>query len=393
MKKSYTGFVAYPSSPHQIGNSIEEGLKKLKIKAPSISLNSWIQNDISGYCLVDPIIEKIEASDVLVADITKLNFNVMYEIGYAIGKSKRVLLIQNGTIENDSHLARRMGILDTLGYTAYNNSNDLANILSKIIDIRPLGGFTSLNKSTPVFILSPLEKADEEIRVISKLKKTSRVPFRIFDPQETGRLGPVEALTEVSQSTGIILPLLARNRKDSLIHNLRCSFVAGISHALEKETLILQYLDEVVPLDYRDGVSSYSSLEQIDGYVSEFASRSMAKALSGNVRDSKESDNRLSKFLIGAPAAENEMSNLPGYFLPTDEYARLINGEVEIVAGRKGAGKTALFFLARNTKRKDKQNIVLDLRPEGFQLKKLKTIVLDRLEEGTREHTITAFWE
>ena len=63
------------------------------------------------------------------------------------------------------------------------------------------------------------------------------------------------------------------------------------------------------------------------------------------------------------------------------------------MVGRKGSGKTALFFRVRDKIRANKKNIVLDLNPEGFQLRKFKTLVLDKLEEGTREHTITAFWE
>jgi hypothetical protein len=43
--------------------------------------------------------------------------------------------------------------------------------------------------------------------------------------------------------------------------------------------------------------------------------------------------------------------------------------------------------------RSDQKQIVLDLKPEGYQLLKFKEQVLDLLEEGTREHTITAFWE
>ena len=56
-------------------------------------------------------------------------------------------------------------------------------------------------------------------------------------------------------------------------------------------------------------------------------------------------------------------------------------------------GKTALFFQTRNSVRKDKQNIVLDLNPEGFQLLKFKDLVLRHLAHGTKEHTVTAFWE
>src|SRR5258708_9009569 len=87
------------------------------------------------------------------------------------------------------------------------------------------------------------------------------------------------------------------------------------------------------------------------------------------------------------------MSELSEYYLETDEYRRASRGEVQVVAGRKGSGKTALFFRLRDNIRRDPQLIVLDLKPEGFQLLKFKDLVLAYLEQGTREHTITAFWE
>ena len=36
---------------------------------------------------------------------------------------------------------------------------------------------------------------------------------------------------------------------------------------------------------------------------------------------------------------------------------------------------------------------MLDLKPEGFQLLKFKDVILDSLHVGTKDHTITAFWE
>jgi len=387
-------FFAFPGQPVQIGQSISEAIKKLKIKAPRINLESWIQNDIAGYCLVDPIVEKIVEADFIISDITRLNFNVSYEIGYAIGQGKRVFLVRNSTIEPDDLLIRRVGIFDTLGYEGYRNSDDLSKYISGINDIKPLSlGKGEINRESPIYIISPREKAEEEIRIISRLKKISRVPFRIFDPQETGRMSSGEAIENVTVSTGIIVPLVAAHRQDSVVHNLRCAFIAGLSHALGKETLILQYNNEVVPLDYRDSISSYGNLDGIDGFISEFASRSVAQALKVQRGVIQGEHTKLEEMPLGAPAAENEMSDLPSYFLATDEFNRVSSGEIQIVAGRKGAGKSALFFQIRNLKRKDKRNIILDLHPEGFQLKKLKTLVLDRLDEGSKEHTITAFWE
>ena len=70
-----------------------------------------------------------------------------------------------------------------------------------------------------------------------------------------------------------------------------------------------------------------------------------------------------------------------------------MRGEVNLVVGRKGAGKTALFSQVRNDLRRDRATIVVDLKPEGYQLVKMKEAVLDYLSEGAQAHLITAFWE
>jgi hypothetical protein len=64
-----------------------------------------------------------------------------------------------------------------------------------------------------------------------------------------------------------------------------------------------------------------------------------------------------------------------------------------LAVGRKGSGKTALFIQLRDKIRRDKRNVVVDLRPEGYQLIKLKEDILAYLSEGSRQHLITAFWE
>src|SRR5208283_632581 len=79
-------------------------------------------------------------------------------------------------------------------------------------------------------------------------------------------------------------------------------------------------------------------------------------------------------------------------YLQTDEFNKAILGVVRIVVGRRGSGKTALFFHARDKIRQDKKNIVLDLKPEGHQLKRFKE-VLSLLGEAVQEHVVSAFWE
>lgn len=87
------------------------------------------------------------------------------------------------------------------------------------------------------------------------------------------------------------------------------------------------------------------------------------------------------------------MTTLDSYFLATDQFSKALRGEVNLVIGRKGAGKTALFIQMRDKLRSDKRNVVLDLKPEGYQLLKLKEDILAHLTQGASHHLVTAFWE
>jgi hypothetical protein len=65
--------------------------------------------------------------------------------------------------------------------------------------------------------------------------------------------------------------------------------------------------------------------------------------------------------------------------------------EVGLVAGRKGSGKTAIFFMVRNSFR-DQKNSVSDLRPESHQLSLFKNELIKMVDAGAFDHTIAGFW-
>ena len=79
------------------------------------------------------------------SDISVLNFNVTYEIGYAIGKGKRVLLTKNRSIQEGSPTIREVGIFDTLGYKEYQNSSELSRFINSAIPSDPLSLSNKIN--------------------------------------------------------------------------------------------------------------------------------------------------------------------------------------------------------------------------------------------------------
>ena len=385
-------FFAYPSFPEQIENTIEEAISILVEPPYNLNIKSWKQLDIPGRLFVEGIIEKVDNSNCIAADITYLNFNVTFEIGYAIARSKRVFLILNEALNPEKKEISQLGIFDTLGYQNYVNSSQLVKYIDSVDDYssNPFPEY-SVDKSAPIYILDTLHKTDASVRIKSKVKK-SRIPFRSYDPAEQPRLSTLEAYRNTKQSIAVIINLLSHRATDSRFNNLRGAFLAGLAYGLEKEVLILQEGDEPVPLDYRDFVSVYKHPQDVDKYINDLAPKITEGIIAISTIKDKMIEGLLANLNLGATAAENEMSTLGNYYVPIDEFHDALNGNIRLAVGRKGSGKTALFFQLRDNIREDKFNIVLDLKPEGHQLKRFKD-VLNILGEAVKEHVASAFWE
>jgi hypothetical protein len=164
-------FFAYPSEPNIISACIRGAVDRLRISEPSIQIHLWERHDISGRPLTQPIITNVEESDCVIADITRLNFNVIYEIGYAIARRKRVFLLRNVGIKTDSDLMKKVGLFDTLGYTDYENSLELEGILEEIDDLKPLQFSPKLNSDAPIFLIETPVRSDALLRISSRVKK------------------------------------------------------------------------------------------------------------------------------------------------------------------------------------------------------------------------------
>jgi hypothetical protein len=73
-------FVAYPSEPEIVGSTIESAKAEAQKYGPNLEVTTWRREDLGGQPLIAPIVEAIKACDVMAADITRLNFNVTYEL-------------------------------------------------------------------------------------------------------------------------------------------------------------------------------------------------------------------------------------------------------------------------------------------------------------------------
>jgi hypothetical protein len=255
-------FIVYPARPSEIGDVIGRAAAQAKIERPSLTLTIWERPDLGGYEIIRPIIGEIVKADLVAADITKFNFNVTYELGYAIGLGKRVLPVVNSAFTFDTSASQKIGIYDTLIRQQYSGYLEILDILDKATPGQRIATDFPPD-AQPLYTILPAIKIDEFAQLVTRARKAG-LRSRTFDPTEQPRLGATEAVRSVAASYGVIVPILAPEMAESEAHNIRAAFVAGVATALEKPLLILKKGDWPAPLDIRDQVSSFTSEKTLD---------------------------------------------------------------------------------------------------------------------------------
>lgn len=381
-------FFAYPGTPPALGATIERAL----IGRHS-NIQSWRALDIAGHFIPTEVEDGIDDVGFLVADVTFLNFNVLYEVGYAIGRGKRVFPVRNRSFEETAPTIRELGIFDSVGYKEYENAEQLRGLLQGFSAGDPIDLPTALNKRAPVYLLEAKHKTDWMSRIVSRIKKSGYI-FRTFDPNESPRLSGHEAIANVAQSYGVVVPLLSFDEAGAAIHNLRGAFVAGLAAGMNRPLCLVQHSSGPVPMDVRDVVSTSQRIEDLNEIIAGFTAEVAAGFQEEHVGPTAPPATFLQALDLGASSAENEMRTLQDYYLRTDAFQKSLRGEAHLVVGRKGSGKSAVFLQIRDRERSrdPAKNIVLDLKPEGYKLVKFKETVLRYLSEGALQHTVTAFW-
>ncbi|MEB2346073.1 MAG: hypothetical protein OZ948_15195 [Deltaproteobacteria bacterium] len=387
--KPSVGIFLYPSEPQQIAAAIESAAEDLELSRGGNWL-TWRKFAIAGQVIFCAICKRMRFADFVAADVTTLNFNLLFEIGFGIGLGLPVIPIRDASYLRDKDAFNDLGLLDTLGYTDFRNAEDL---VQKIGELRPepLPPLVSSSPDSALYVLRSRHETEGEV-VLASILRRSFLEFRTFDADETPRLSLHEARKQVATSVGVIAHLLDAAREGATVHNARCALVAGLAMSQGKTVVLLQEGERVQPIDYRDVVSWYSRPDQIERLIEKPLRQVMQRFFDRSLTTVESPRGLLQKLDIGDVAAENEVRPLQSYFVPTGQYEEAKRGHARLVVGRKGSGKTAIFYALNAAFESRTSHVVLALKPEGHQLSRLRESVLEQLTPGVREYLLTAFW-
>ena len=115
-----SGFFAYASAPHSIPATIKAAIESIN-KSQMATLVSWETLGIGGKYIIREVCDTIDDCDFFCADITTINPNVMFELGFAIARDKRIWLIRDDSYVDSKAEFDQLRLLTTVGYRSYTN--------------------------------------------------------------------------------------------------------------------------------------------------------------------------------------------------------------------------------------------------------------------------------
>lgn len=398
------GFVAYPSYPATLPETIREAVEQIN-HSKSVYLRTWEQLSVGGRLIINEICRSIESSELFVCDVTGLNLNAMFETGFAIASQRRLWLLLDRTLPNEDF--RSFRVLSTLGYHGYANVDEVVKGFFKDAPHTSLQATTyaeviapSLQSGAPSSLLY-LKSQHETTASAAITVRLDRLPIRLItdDPRES----PYQTLTwygqQVYAAEAVVCHFTNPAREGALLRNARCALVAGMAFAFKKPLLLLSEGDYLSPLDYRDLLRFYPTAavakRQVDEWLVPHEERwrtnsATTAARAANIRLATE----LRALQLGEYVAENEPDGLvDGYFVETAAYRDAQEGRHKIFVGRKGAGKSANFIQLSATLGRDPRCLLAIVKPVAYELQGLMSVLASYTDGASKVYAIESLWK
>ncbi|NKZ34340.1 hypothetical protein HF984_06115, partial [Rothia terrae] len=388
-------FFAY-AGQHQLRaetcREVVSSLNKQKIDA-----RHWEDMTVDGKIIIDVIKEEIDKSEYVVAEISDLNFNVLFEVGYSITKNKPVLIAVDDSDDEVKSNIEEFKFLDTIGQSRYQGNNSkLHSLVNEFL-------YSETNSLYDVFIASA--KAREENAVFAP-----SVPMSYSGPERlqslletktnlnhlvlTDRLeGDLRYYTRnIYRSSACIFHILKESRTGAKIYNAKASLLAGFAVGLGIPTLMVGEKGVVSALDYRELFYEYTKASELVDYTEQWLNDLPLQPGTNRRLGSLDLKIELPFRSFGDYVAENEANNLENYFVRTNEFEAVYSGRAKIFVGRKGTGKTATMFQTLNELKKDKRVLTVPVKPSSYDLAALVNLLNNFADTAEREFFLKALW-
>ena len=359
---------------------------------------SWENMKINGKLINKQILDEIDKAEYFSCDLTYLNQNVYFELGYAVGKRKPLFIMINNSVKGAVENYQKISFMKGIGYTAFNNADDLLSSIKKSIDreqilLEQMKNIPTESKDTvDVFYIKSSSNSQAELDTINYIKNSCFT--QICDDSTEIAYEPLEwYLNSLHKCKNVIIHLSHMNRNNAIFDNSKNSFYAGLAFSLGKKVLLVAPKPFAAPIDYNDILIEYGSAEDCVNQIQSWLIKSNKKGPKNVIDSEEDKELNLIKLGIGCSVAEDEKEELLNYFIETNAYNKALKSRLSIFFGRKGSGKTALYIKLYSYFQFQPDTILLGLKPESTEL--IDNIQISKLynDVATKKNLFHTIWK
>jgi hypothetical protein len=319
------------------------------------------------------ILEAITGCEVFACDMTYFNHNVMFELGYAIAKNKKILIFLNESI-GEARKTYESSLFRNIRYTSLKNHNDVHvalqngnyqdGILRAIVGPDDFG-------SSDVALLCLQGRLENEasLELHSSLQifaEREHVTLLVDDESTYQQLEWYSQ--KISRAHAIVIHFFNKVVVGSFDENGKNSFYAGLACGLGKAVRLVAPSTFRAPLDYHDILCEYDTPESLVITTVEWLDSVDFAPFRRMEKKQDERETNLLRIRIGAEQAEQEKENLLSYFVETSAFIAAAQSDKCLVVGTKGSGKSAMYIKLSADFSQKSTNFIVQLAPESDEL-------------------------
>jgi hypothetical protein len=400
-------FFGYPSHPESLREAMANGARRIAA-LPDVLPVTWEDLHMAGQVVVDEILDAIDASTLVALEVTHLNPNVMFELGYSVGSNRRVWLLRDGSDDEATRRWVQFGLLSSIHYSGYTNSLE---VYEAFLKDQPLEQTLTLLERSIRDLLKPTETPSVFYVPSAYQTEVGReLTERILAERKMGLRCVVDDQTEASarslawygqsvlDAAAVVVHIVEARRKDADLFNARSAFVAGLGLGMGKPTILVAEDDQLAPVDYRDLVIRRHTSKEAVAALDSWLSRTLATTYASLRRRSDGSSSlrlatELRDLRLGDPVAENEEDSLGTYFLQTSAFREVMAERATVFVGRKGSGKTANLLQAAERLRSDVRNLVCVIKPIWYEWESLLRLLKEYERRDAKGYVVQSLWK
>ncbi|MBX2955746.1 MAG: hypothetical protein KF846_06300 [Cyclobacteriaceae bacterium] len=398
MKK---GFFAFSSTPEHISENVNEAIKKINTSS-NVKIVPWRDITTNGNYLIKEILNVISDSDFFCADLTGMNDNVLFELGFALGKRKPVFLILDTSHTDSVRRFKEFNLLTTVGYSSYHNTQQILDEFhkskpfeSKRILIDEFSNPSSSKEKALFYIKGQIDTNNSQ-EILNSIEN-QRLPYILDDPVESKTQPLSWYIDQIKSVPAILTEFSSIHRVGHELHNTKCALITGLALGLNLKVLMVAEKPYPTQIDYQEFLRKYTNRQSCREAVAPFIYKlkdEIAEIIFKK-RTPLSSKERtvLQKINFGEYIAEHENENLYEYFVETAQYESLIKSEHNIVIGRKGTGKTATFYYLNDELGHDSRNHICLVKPINFEIDGLVYLYKELSNDFEKGYVTESIWK